>query len=341
MNMDSISSSYSLVPTTDLDANTSVTNHWPSNTTGSYISQMTVNTSHISQSSPNNLSLQAAPTLTYARRYAASKPPFSCKSPHTHCSADWQRHSNFSSWISKTFPWSLMPSTVHPIACAHSLKSINTFKIDTRTIDKISNVGRTRFDIRCPSTIALSKYHEVRSGLARVPIGRCIPTAATCSRTAVTCDGRSASNSKTEAKIRLSRKQHTSKRSCIRRWIHLSRRRRLHHHHHHRSRTTRWADWTHLAPLHGRPLHPSLCRCPCHINTTILTLIFLLRQHTQRMPPHQPSKLSTISIIRPRRRSTIIMPMIRTTTVYNIWPRNIIHTIFRRWITRHRHFSTR
>jgi hypothetical protein len=77
--MDPITSSYSLIPTNELDVNTNIADLWPPNN-GSYIQQLTSNNNNnIQQLSPNNPSLQAAPTLAYARRYAASKPPYSCK----------------------------------------------------------------------------------------------------------------------------------------------------------------------------------------------------------------------------------------------------------------------
>jgi hypothetical protein len=55
--MDPNRTSYSLIPTTELDGNTNIADLWPS----------------------NNPSLQAPPGIGYARRYAASKPPYSCK----------------------------------------------------------------------------------------------------------------------------------------------------------------------------------------------------------------------------------------------------------------------
>ena len=79
--MDRITSSYSLIPTTELDGNPIVADLWPSDT-GSYIQQITNNNNNnntIQQPSPNNPSLQPPPGLGYARRYAASKPPYSCK----------------------------------------------------------------------------------------------------------------------------------------------------------------------------------------------------------------------------------------------------------------------
>jgi len=76
--MDRITSSYSLIPTTELDGNPNIADLWPSNT-GSYIQQITNNNNTIQETSPNNPSLQPPPGLGYARRYAASKPPYSCK----------------------------------------------------------------------------------------------------------------------------------------------------------------------------------------------------------------------------------------------------------------------
>jgi hypothetical protein len=78
--MDPIKSSYSLIPTTELDGNPNIADLWPSNN-GSYIQQITNhnNNNNIQQISPNNPSLQPPPGLGYARRYAASKPPYSCK----------------------------------------------------------------------------------------------------------------------------------------------------------------------------------------------------------------------------------------------------------------------
>jgi hypothetical protein len=74
--MDPTKSSYSLIPTTDIDGNANINDLWSSNN-GNYIQQITNN--NIQQISPNNPSLQAPPGLGYARRYAASKPPYSCK----------------------------------------------------------------------------------------------------------------------------------------------------------------------------------------------------------------------------------------------------------------------
>jgi hypothetical protein len=78
--MDPIKSSYSFIPTTELDGNTNIADLWPSNN-GSYIQQISNhnNNNNIQQISPNNPSLQPPPGLGYARRYAASKPPYSCK----------------------------------------------------------------------------------------------------------------------------------------------------------------------------------------------------------------------------------------------------------------------
>jgi len=78
--MDPIKSSYSLIPTTELDGYPNIADLWPSNN-GSYIQQITNhnNNNNIQQISPNNPSLQPPPGLGYARRYAASKPPYSCK----------------------------------------------------------------------------------------------------------------------------------------------------------------------------------------------------------------------------------------------------------------------
>lgn len=82
--MDSLPSSYSLLPPTELDGNGNLADLWSSANNGSYMQQITShNTTHptnaIPQASPNNPALQAPPSLAYARRYAASKPPYSCK----------------------------------------------------------------------------------------------------------------------------------------------------------------------------------------------------------------------------------------------------------------------
>jgi hypothetical protein len=74
--MDPTKSNYSIIPTTDFDGMANISDLWPSNN-GSYIQQITNN--NIQQISPNNSSLQPPPGLGYARRYAASKPPYSCK----------------------------------------------------------------------------------------------------------------------------------------------------------------------------------------------------------------------------------------------------------------------
>jgi len=79
--MDPNKSSYSLIPTTELDGNPNIADLWPTNN-GSYIQQITNN--NIQQISPNNPSLQPPPGLGYARRYAASKPPYSYISLITH-----------------------------------------------------------------------------------------------------------------------------------------------------------------------------------------------------------------------------------------------------------------
>ncbi len=77
--MDPIKSSYSLIPATELDGNANIADLWSANN-GSYIQQLTNhNNNNIQQLSPNNPSLQPPPALGYARRYAASKPPYSCK----------------------------------------------------------------------------------------------------------------------------------------------------------------------------------------------------------------------------------------------------------------------
>jgi hypothetical protein len=76
--MDPNRTSYSLIPTTELDGNTNIADLWPSNN-ASYIQQITNQNNNIQQASPNNPSLQAPPGIGYARRYAASKPPYSCK----------------------------------------------------------------------------------------------------------------------------------------------------------------------------------------------------------------------------------------------------------------------
>ena len=57
-------------------------------------------------------------------------------------------------------------------------------------------------DIRCPSTTASSKCHERRTSPAREASGRCTPTRETCSRTAATSVGRSASRSPRRRRIR-------------------------------------------------------------------------------------------------------------------------------------------
>jgi hypothetical protein len=76
--MDPNRTSYSLIPTTELDGNTNVADLWSTNN-GSYIQQITNHNNNIQQPSPTNQSLQPPPGLGYARRYAASKPPYSCK----------------------------------------------------------------------------------------------------------------------------------------------------------------------------------------------------------------------------------------------------------------------
>ena len=79
-----MTTSYTLVPTTELDGNANLADLWATNN-GSYIQQMNNQTSSnnpnntMSPVSPNSMSLQAQPNLAYARRYAASKPPYSCK----------------------------------------------------------------------------------------------------------------------------------------------------------------------------------------------------------------------------------------------------------------------
>ena len=84
--MDRITSSYSLIPSTELDANPTMADLWQSNN-AAYLSQIPTtpnnnNNNPMQQTSPNNPSLQSLPSanLGYARRYAASKPPYSCKS---------------------------------------------------------------------------------------------------------------------------------------------------------------------------------------------------------------------------------------------------------------------
>ncbi|CAF2332937.1 unnamed protein product [Rotaria sp. Silwood2] len=88
--MDPITSSYSLIPTNELDGNTNLAELWSSNN-GSYIQQITNHNNNnnnvnnnIQQASPNNPTLVPPPGLAYARRYAASKPPYSYISLITH-----------------------------------------------------------------------------------------------------------------------------------------------------------------------------------------------------------------------------------------------------------------
>lgn len=81
--MDPITSSYSLLPSTaELDGNPNINELWSTNN-GSYVQQITNHNNNannnIQQVSPNNPSIQPPPGLGYARRYAASKPPYSCK----------------------------------------------------------------------------------------------------------------------------------------------------------------------------------------------------------------------------------------------------------------------
>ena len=77
--MDPTKPPYSLIPTTDLDEIPNIADLWTTNNE-SYIQQITNHNNSIQQISPNNPSLQPPPSLGYARRYAASKPPYSCKS---------------------------------------------------------------------------------------------------------------------------------------------------------------------------------------------------------------------------------------------------------------------
>ncbi|CAF0774916.1 unnamed protein product [Rotaria sp. Silwood1] len=85
--MDPITSSYSLIPTNELDGNSNIAELWPSNN-GSYIQQIANHNNNpnnnIQQISPNNPTLVPPPSLAYARRYAASKPPYSYISLITH-----------------------------------------------------------------------------------------------------------------------------------------------------------------------------------------------------------------------------------------------------------------
>ncbi|CAF4499089.1 unnamed protein product, partial [Rotaria socialis] len=85
--MDQITSSYSLIPTTELDGNPNIADLW-SSTNGSYMQQITNHNNNINnniqQASPSNPTLQPPPSLAYARRYAASKPPYSYISLITH-----------------------------------------------------------------------------------------------------------------------------------------------------------------------------------------------------------------------------------------------------------------
>ncbi|CAF1085465.1 unnamed protein product [Adineta ricciae] len=86
--MDRITSSYSLIPSTELDANPTMADLWQSNN-AAYLSQIPTtpnNNNPMQQTSPNNPSLQSLPSanLGYARRYAASKPPYSYISLITH-----------------------------------------------------------------------------------------------------------------------------------------------------------------------------------------------------------------------------------------------------------------
>lgn len=84
--MDPITSSYALIQNTEIDGNSNIADLWSTNNE-SYINHITNhnnsvnnnNTNHIQQASPNDSTLQPAPNLAYARRYAASKPPYSCK----------------------------------------------------------------------------------------------------------------------------------------------------------------------------------------------------------------------------------------------------------------------
>ncbi|CAF0852353.1 unnamed protein product [Adineta steineri] len=88
--MDRITSSYALIPTTELDGNPNIADLWPS-TNGTYMQQVTNNNNNnnnnnntIQQTLSNNNSIQSSPGLSYARRYAASKPPYSYISLITH-----------------------------------------------------------------------------------------------------------------------------------------------------------------------------------------------------------------------------------------------------------------
>ncbi|UJR34021.1 hypothetical protein I4U23_021435 [Adineta vaga] len=86
--MDRNTSSYSLIPSNELDGNPNLADLWPSNN-GAYLTQISAanNNNPIQQTSPNNSSLQPPPppaSLGYARRYAASKPPYSYISLITH-----------------------------------------------------------------------------------------------------------------------------------------------------------------------------------------------------------------------------------------------------------------
>ncbi|CAF0740058.1 unnamed protein product [Rotaria sordida] len=87
--MDPITSSYSLIPTNEIDGNTNIAELWSSNN-GSYIQQITNHNNNnnmnnnMQQTSPNNPTLVPPPSLAYARRYAASKPPYSYISLITH-----------------------------------------------------------------------------------------------------------------------------------------------------------------------------------------------------------------------------------------------------------------
>lgn len=77
--MDPSKSSYTLIPTTDLDAIPNIADLWPTNN-GTYMQQMTNhNNNTMQQISPSNPNMEAAHSLAFARRYTASKPPLSCK----------------------------------------------------------------------------------------------------------------------------------------------------------------------------------------------------------------------------------------------------------------------
>lgn len=77
--MDPTKSSYTFVPTTDLDAIPNIADIWPTNN-ASYIQQMTNHTNNnntMQQISPSNPNMESAHSMAFARRYSASKPPLS------------------------------------------------------------------------------------------------------------------------------------------------------------------------------------------------------------------------------------------------------------------------